>query len=248
MRSSSQGLQQALPISRARQPNVFARLNAAERAIVLKHSKQRRLVRNELLFSQGFRHGGVFLIQTGGIRTFYTSPGGRIITLAYWEAGNLVGTPEVLSDGIHLWSGVATCETNVLTLKSSELRSLMEGIPNLAIGFVEALEFKGKCLSALVQMLGTRSVPERLKLLLRNLAILHGIPSTEGVRIGAPFTHEAIAQMVGASRQWVTLMLDQLQRQGVLRLAKCSITIRRPDLLLNGNLYDDVNSRELSIS
>ena len=34
---------------------------------------------------------------------------------------------------------------------------------------VEALEFKGNCLSALVQMLGTRDVSERLTMLLTNL-------------------------------------------------------------------------------
>lgn len=230
--------------SKARQPNIFARLSAADVNAVLKRANLRRLVRDELLFSQGSRHRGVYLIQAGSIRTFYTSPGGRVITLAYWEAGNLVGTPEVLSDGIHLWSGVATCETNVLTFKSSDLRSLMEHIPGLAVGFVEALEFKGKCLSALLQMLGTRSVPERLTLLLRNLAMLHGIPCSEGVRLGAPFTHEAIAQMVGASRQWVTLTLDRLQREGILRLAKCNITIRRPDLLLNGIMNDEHNGDE----
>ena len=45
----------------------------------------------------------------------------------------------------------------------------MQSDSGFAIGMVEALEFKGKCLSALVQMLGTRDVSERLAMLLCNL-------------------------------------------------------------------------------
>ena len=85
---------------------------------------------------------------------------------------------------------------------------------------VEALEFKGKCLSALVQMLGTRVVSERLYAAPDNLGETHGVREKDGVAIGAPFTHEVLAQMVGASRQWVTITLDRFQREGLIRIGK----------------------------
>jgi CRP-like cAMP-binding protein len=96
---------------------------------------------------------------------------------------------------------------------------------------VEALEFKGKCLSAMVQMLGTRSVSERLAMLLCNLADLHGVPERDGIAIGPPFTHEAFAQMIGASRQWVTITLDRFQAEGVIRVGRCRTVLLRPDVL-----------------
>ena len=108
----------------------------------------------------------------------------------------------------------------------------MQEIPALAIGVVEALEYKGKCLSALVQMLGTRSVSERLAMLLSNLAEIHGVKSEDGIAIGPPFTHEAFAQMVGASRQWVTMTLDRFQNEGMIRVGKRRTVILRPDVLL----------------
>jgi CRP-like cAMP-binding protein len=188
-----------------------------------------RLRDNETLFAQGVRHAGVFLIESGLVRTFYTSPAGREITLAYWQPGNIVGTPQVMGTGLHMWSGVAFGQTHVVAFRGEDLRALMEQIPALAIGVVEALEFKGRCLSALVQMLGTRSVSERLAMLLRNLAEIHGVEERDGVAIGPPFTHEAFAQMVGASRQWVTMTLDRFQREGLIRVGK-----RRTVLLRSG--------------
>lgn len=203
-----------------RQPNIFANLNAAELATVMGRGKRTKVPRGETLFAQGERHHGVYIIETGLIRTFYASPSGREITLAYWKPGNIVGTPTVLGTDAYMWSGVAAEDTSVLAFRGGDLHDLMRKIPPLAIGMVEALEFKGKCLSALVQMLGTRDVSERLALLLKNLGETHGENDKNGIAIGSPFTHEVFAQMVGASRQWVTITLDRFQRQGLIRVGR----------------------------
>jgi CRP/FNR family transcriptional regulator, cyclic AMP receptor protein len=216
-----------------RQPDIFARLSHEQRATVMARGKSCRLDEGETLFAQGERHEGVYLIERGQIRTFYTSPAGREITLAYWQPGNIVGTPQVLGPGVHMWSGMATQATEVVAFRGQDLRELMETMPGLAIGLVEALEFKGKCLSALVQMLGTRSVSERLAMLLCTLAEIHGTREEDGVAIGPPFTHEAFAQMVGASRQWVTMTLDRFQGEGAIRIGKRRTVIRNPERLLS---------------
>ena len=70
-------------------------------------------------------------------------------------------------------------------------------------------------------MLGTRSVSERLAMLLINLAEIHGVEEDDGIAIGSPFTHEVFSQMVGASRQWVTMTLDRFQREGLIRISRC---------------------------
>ena len=215
-----------------RQPNVFSRLTNSQRKKVIARGAYCRISQNETLFAQGDRHRGVFLIETGLIRTFYSSPSGREITLSYWQPGNIVGTPQVCDTSNYMWSGVAAVETSVLSFRGEQLRELMEKIPPLAIGIVEALEYKGKCLSALVQMLGTRSVAERLGMLLYNLSELYGVPEAGGIVIGEPFTHEVLAQMVGASRQWVTMTLDRFQRDGLIRIGKCRTIIPKPRLLL----------------
>ena len=101
---------------------------------------------------------------------FYSSPSGREITLAYWNPGNFIGGPVVFDTGIHVWSGVAASDSTVFVLRGRVLRELVARIPALAIGIIEGLSFKGQCYSALAQMLGTRSVTERLMHLLLRTA------------------------------------------------------------------------------
>ena len=216
---------------RSRQPNIFAHLDECDLKLVLSRAHQQRLEAKEILFRQGDLHEGIYLIESGLIRIFYTSPAGREITLAYWEPGNFVGGPEVFGGSMHMWSGMAVSQTEIIFLHGGDLRNLMEKIPRLAIGMVEALVFKGKCFSSLIQMLGTRSVPERLSQLLLTLCEVYGVPEEDGVAIGAHFTHEDLAHMVGASRQWVTTTLDRFQARNIIRIQKRRVVVLRPDLL-----------------
>jgi CRP/FNR family transcriptional regulator, cyclic AMP receptor protein len=187
--------------------------------------------RGKMLFTQGAVHEGIYFIETGRIRVFYTAPSGREITLAYWNPGNFVGGPDVFGPGTHLWSGAAVANASVVHLPGKALKSLVTQIPSLAIGLIEGLSFKGKCYSALAQMLGTRSVTERLAHLLLHLADAYGVRSEEGIVIGSMLTHADIAHMVGATRQWVTISLKRLHAQGILTSAKSQIVIKRLDAL-----------------
>lgn len=212
-------------------PLLFQRLTAKEREEVLREGQKRVVYRGEMLFSQGTPHDGIFLVESGRLRVFYIAPSGREITLAYWSAGNFVGGPELFGQGQHVWSGVAATHSVVVHLSGKTLRRLIAQIPAFAIGLIEGLTFKGKCYSALAQMLGTRSVTERLAHLLLHLADSYGVKEAGGITIGSAFTHADLAHMVGATRQWVTISLKRLQEQGVLRAEKAKIVVYDLDAL-----------------
>jgi len=224
-----------------RQPNILGALSPEERQRVFEYVRRQNLSPKEMLFRQGDRHEGICIIESGLFRTFYSSPSGREITLAYWQPGNFVGGPDVFGNSIHMWSGMAVRQTELIAIKGRDLRKLMGEIPQLGIGIAEALVYKGQCFSSLVQMLGTRSVSERLAQLLLILIDAHGeSDKSGGIAVTRQFTHEDLANMVGASRQWVTTTLDRLQDQGIIRIRKRQVVVMRPDLLLGHSSADGV--------
>jgi CRP-like cAMP-binding protein len=212
-------------------PPLMDKLTIREREIVLKQGRRKVLSRGQTIFSQGAKHDGIFLIESGRIRVFYSSPLGREITLAYWHAGNFVGGPEVFDTGIHQWSGVASSNCSIVQLPGKELRTLATEIPNLAIGLIEGLAFKGKCYSALAQMLGTRSITQRLAHLLLHLMELYGVEDPDGVVIATAFTHADLAHMVGATRQWVTISLKRMQKKRIVLTKRSQIVVCLPNIL-----------------
>ena len=213
-------------------PPMLQGLSDAEVMTVLRRGTRRIVDRNSTIFSQGAQHDGIYLVETGRVRVFYTSPAGREVTLAYWHPGNFVGGPEVFGASLHVWTGVATMTSSILHLKADVLRKLITEIPALGIGVIEGLSFKGKCYSAMAQMLGTRSISERLAHLLLHLADLYGVEEENGqIMIAAEFTHADLAHLVGGTRQWVTIGLKRLTDQGIIAKRRATLVLCKADEL-----------------
>lgn len=209
-------------------------LNDLDQAKIRRAGSRRVIKRGAGLFFQGDPHTGIWIVESGRMRSFYTAPSGRELTLAYWTPGHFVGGPEVFGRGRHVWSGDALEDCELLFLSGMVLRDLVREIPALALNIIDGLVAKGNCYSALIQMLGTRSVSERLEQLLVILASTHGRHDGSAIVIDRSITYEQVASIVGASRQWVTQSLDKLQKEGVLDISRRQITIFDIDRLSEG--------------
>lgn len=203
----------------------LAALSDEDRKKVRRLGTRARVEKGEGLFHQGAPHTGVWIIESGRIRTYYSGPSGREITLAYWAPGHFVGGPEVFARGRHVWSADAMEGSELLFLSGTSLLKLVREVPDVAVGVIEGLIAKGKSYSALIQMLGTRSVSERLSQLLVILANTTGRPEGDTIVVDRTVTYEQIAAIVGATRQWVTQSLDKLKAAGVVEITRSAIII-----------------------
>lgn len=218
----------------ARRPSLIDLLPPDARARVKAYGEERSFERSEVLFRQGDPHTGIAIIESGLIRSFYTAPSGKEMTLAYWLPANFVGGPDIFSGGFHMWSAVAARRSVVTWLPGEGLRDLARAVPDLALGIIDALAFKARCYSSLAQMLGTRSLTQRLAQLLLHLAHTYGFEEKESdhaIVIATAFTHSEVANLIGATRQWVTISLNRLQSAGVLRQKRGMLVIQRLDML-----------------
>lgn len=205
------------------------RLSLAEITVVRRATSSRVFHAGETVFLQGDPHTGIFLIESGRVRTYYASPSGREITLAYWTPGHFVGGPEVFGGGLHVWSASAMEASRLSYLPGTAIRHLVQTVPSFALCIIEGLVAKGKCYSALVQMLGTRSVTERLAQLLLILARAGDPASGKTITLDQRVTHEQLASIVGSTRQWVTSTLNRFQGLGLIRVERGTIIVDDPD-------------------
>jgi CRP/FNR family cyclic AMP-dependent transcriptional regulator len=213
----------------AGRPHFFERLSASELAAVRLASRIYASGPGEPVFTQGETHNGIFLIEDGRVRTYYIGPSGKELTLAYWTPGHFVGGPEVFGGGVHIWSAETMEQTRLAHLPGAAIRHLAETIPAFALCLIDALVAKGKCYSALAQMLGTRSVTARLAQLLLILSEAGG--NGEAHRIDRKITHEQLAGIIGSTRQWVTATLARFQKRGLILVSDDHIAIVKPDAL-----------------
>jgi CRP/FNR family transcriptional regulator, cyclic AMP receptor protein len=149
-----------------RQPNLLNKLQALDSHGHAALVKLRKHPAGELIFQQGDRQSGLHIIRTGTVRAFYTAPSGREITLAYWQAGDLLGADRLYEGGVFRWSCQAVSPTETYAIVETDIRRLVATNPEFAVAMIEALSFKVQWLSGLVQVLGTESVSQRLAHLL----------------------------------------------------------------------------------
>ncbi|MGM4992293.1 Crp/Fnr family transcriptional regulator [Tardiphaga sp. 841_E9_N1_2] len=207
------------------------RLTVEERAQIRESGRQFTVRQGEAIFSQGAHHQGIFIIERGQVRVFYTAPTGREITLAYWTPGHFIGGPSISGGGTHMWSGVAIEDCDITHLSSATLQALLLRMPTFALALIDGLVAKGKCYSSMAQMLGTRSVIERLAQYILNLSELYGVADGDAIVINRKVTHDQIAAMVGSTRQWVTMMLKRFHAKRIVSIDGGVIRIHRLDQL-----------------
>lgn len=186
-----------------------------------------RLAAGAPVFEQGRPHTGIFVIEHGSVRTFYAAPTGKEITLAYWTEGHFVGGPELFGRGVHCWSADAATPCVLSWIPGPQLRELALESTELALGLIDALIVKGRCYSALAQILGTRPARGRLVELLLALAGRTGASGDGGeAEVPRHVTHEQLAAIIGSTRQWVTATLARFERDGLVSIHPQSILIR----------------------
>lgn len=110
----------------SKRPDILKYLNERDRAIINKRGSICVFNPGEHLFRQADHHSGIFIIESGLVKVYYSSPAGKQATLAFWDAGNFVGGPDVFGTFDHIWSGIAVRRTSTVFISGNDLRALAD--------------------------------------------------------------------------------------------------------------------------
>lgn len=179
----------------------------------------------QTIFRQGAVHRSSHIVQEGLVRTYYTAATGREITLAYWSEGDLIGGPNFLGGGHHIWNATVVGAGRMLSISDVDLRQLAESDPEILRWLTDILSFKLRWLSILFQIHGTESVRQRLAKLLMMLCEIYGEPDATGIVIKHRISQSNLATLAGASRQWTNRTLGELKDEGMLEISNRRIRI-----------------------
>ena len=208
-------------------PDPLAHLMPGTRAKVLLLARVRDYEKGGMLFRQGDVHDGIFLVESGLIKSYYESEDGRELTLGFWTAGHYVGAPQMFGGGQHAWTSVAVAPTRCLWIPGPPLRELCREHGDLALALIDALVHKTQCYCGVLQLLATHSMRVRLARLLAMFASRE--PAGSAV-VG--FSHGELASMIGSTRQWVSRSLARFEDEGLLdRLPDGTYLVRDEELL-----------------
>jgi CRP/FNR family transcriptional regulator, cyclic AMP receptor protein len=207
----------------------FATLPPALADAVLAAGRAQKLAAGEVLFRQGDAPGDWHAVCSGAIKASSTSADGTESILAVLEPGNWFGEISLLDAGPRVHDATAVGATAVFAVPAEAFARFMQD-PVFATALARLMAGRLRMLFGMLEdatLRPTRArLARRLALLARGDATLASEP-----RQRLPVSQEALAMMLGLTRQTLSKELGELARAGALKLGYRSIDIVDAGLL-----------------
>ena len=205
----------------------FAALPLADRRALLAACERQRLAPGEMLFRQGdavLPGGGAFYgVVSGGIKASSLREDGKEAILAVLEPGNWFGEISLLDGLPRTHDATAARESEVLVLPHAAFDRMMKR-PAFALALCRMLAGRVRSLYGMVEDATLRSTRARVA---RRLLLLARGDATQArdPRPVVPVSQEALAMMLGVSRQTLSKELQGMAHAGAISLGYGKIEI-----------------------
>jgi len=172
---------------------------------------------NSVIYRPGDLSDRVHLLKTGRVRLMRVGKGSSRSVVSILKPGDLFGElfrPE----GTPVEEmAVAAGEAEIWSIEGRDFRAQLEARPALAVDVVRAYADRVRNLRNRVLGLTFKEVPARLADTLLTLADAHGERCPHGGETDLKgITQQDLADLVGASRSFVSTLINEMKRDGVL--------------------------------
>ncbi len=195
---------------------LFADLDDRELATIATVAKSRRYAKDEVVFYAD-ESGDVFcLIREGQVKVTMISPEGKEIILKLLGPGDFFGEMALLDDEPRSATVVATEPLELVTIWRNDFLQILAENFTLTKKLLAELSRRLRSASSRIESLATMDVYGRLARFFLDLARDQGKQLDNGYIAVTRPTHQAMANMIGTSRETVSRLIHDLMRQNLL--------------------------------
>lgn len=198
-----------IPLFAGFSDDALARL--ASRCVVRTHGA------GHLLFSTGDPSRGLYIVQSGRVRIYRTSPAGREQVLHTEGPGRPVAELPLLDGGSYPASAITEVESRLVFLPRAEFEALIRDNPDVAQAVIRELGKRLRHMVNVTETLAFRDVASRLASYLAECAEHHGVVTAEGTELVLDRTREELSFELGTARESVSRALKQLAEKGIIQ-------------------------------
>ena len=206
--------------------SLFSGLSERELGYLLDRVVPRSYSSGEIVFSEGELCAGLYVVESGSIRIFKSSSGGREQVLSIEGPGGSVAELPVFDGGSYPASVIAIQDTVLLFVSRQDIHGLCLAHPEVALKFLRVVGARLRRLVGIIEELSFTTVRHRLGAYLLRLAQKEGKQVAQGVEVILPANNQEVAAQIGTVRELVSRNLSRLQAEGLLSIDGRSLVIR----------------------
>lgn len=207
----------------------FGSLAADETEWLQSAFREQSYEKGEIVFVEGEPCPGLFVVKTGSVKLYRTSPEGEEHYVGMIRQAGCFECAPLFDKGSNPVSAVALAPSTLYFLPASIFHSLIKSHPQIVLGIVPVLAMRLRSLIGMVEDLSFRPAYSRLANLLLQLAERYGEVMVVWPSQGLNQQH--LACMLGCSRQVVNVSLRKMVKAGIIKMEARRIVVLQPDAL-----------------
>jgi len=204
---------------------IFAGLSETELAFLAQRTVPRRFSAGEVIFAEGEPCSGLYVVESGHVRIFKSSAGGREHVLSIEGPGASVAELPVFDGGNYPASASAVDDATVLFVSKQDFQSLCLTHPQVSLKVLRVVGARLRRLVGIIEELSFTTVRHRLAAFLVRLAKTSGARVANGIEVALPANNQELASQIGTVRELVSRNLSRFQAEGMLKIEGRSVTV-----------------------
>jgi len=205
---------------------IFSGLTESELAFLAQRAVPRRFSSSDIVFSEGEPCAGLYVVESGHVRIFKSSAGGREQVLSIEGPGSSVAELPIFDGGNYPASVSVVDDATLLFVSKQDFQALCLAHPQVALKVLRVVGARLRRLVGIIEELSFTTVRHRLASFLLRLAQSQGKRTTEGVEVSLPVSNQELASQIGTVRELVSRNLSRFQSEGLVKIDGRSVIIR----------------------
>ena len=173
--------------------------------------------RRQVIYLPGDPGGTVYFVNGGRIKISKVTRDGKELTLAYRGPGDIFGELALLEGGPREEMAEAMENAMVTEFPTGEFEKLVQAHGMLGYRLTKVMLARRREVENKVEQLIFKDVNAKLAELLLRLGNEYGVASGRGTLVALKITHQEMANLIGSTRETVSLTLSQFKRKGLIQ-------------------------------
>ena len=205
---------------------LFTELSDLDVTSLSRLASRRRCPKDTVVFFENEEGDSVFMILEGRIKVTILGDDGREIILSMLGPGDFFGEMALLDNEPRSATAIAVEDTELLSLHRTDFQSVMGNNPAISAALIKVLSTRLRRANHQISTLALLDVYGRVARVILDMAREEGRRLKDGRIAFRRATHQEIANRIGTTRETVTRMLKDLERQGLIRVEGREIVLQ----------------------
>lgn len=168
------------------------------------------------IFLEGDSGESLYFLKRGRVKVTKTDESGKEFTLIMLEQGEIFGELGLFDSAPRETSAIALEDSLICTMQRRDFEELLKNKPALSLRLNKLIGFRLREIENRIEELLFRDVPSRLARLILRLLERHKQETKHGLRIGIKLTQQELANLIGATREMTSSVLNQFKKEGMI--------------------------------